>query len=185
VTFPIGIIKIPTLALVECRFEDETIWLNQGLMAELYQKYIRMINKHLKNIYAEGELFPAATIRKRQIVRSERTRSFHEVDHYCLDAILAVAYRFVHCVVHNSVAGQRIGSRNICSKAFLWTMSTLKIRRCQKQVRRIILTKCWSVSAILQMIKWKNGAFGRYTQYPACRATYNDKDGSPCIPKLQ
>lgn len=41
---------------VECRFQDETIWLSQALMAELYQKDVRTINEHLKSIYSDGEL---------------------------------------------------------------------------------------------------------------------------------
>lgn len=59
---------------VECRFEDETLWLSQGLMAELYQKDVRTINEHLKNIYVEGELSPQAAIRKFRIVRLEGER---------------------------------------------------------------------------------------------------------------
>ena len=79
---------------VECRFEDENLWLSQGLMAELYQKDVRTINEHLKNIYAEGELSPEATIRKFRIVRLEGDREVsREIDHYSLDAILAVGYR--------------------------------------------------------------------------------------------
>ncbi len=79
---------------LECRFEDETLWLSQGLIAELYQKDVRTINEHLKNIYAEGELSPEATIRKFRIVRMEGEREVsREIDHYSLDAILAVGYR--------------------------------------------------------------------------------------------
>jgi hypothetical protein len=56
---------------VECRFQDETIWLSQAMMAELYQKAVRTINEHLKDIYNEKELAPEATIRKFRIVRRE------------------------------------------------------------------------------------------------------------------
>jgi hypothetical protein len=79
---------------VECRFEDETIWLSQGIMAELYQKDVRTINEHLKNIYAEDELSPEATIRKFRIVRLEGEREVtREIEHYSLEAILAIGYR--------------------------------------------------------------------------------------------
>jgi len=79
---------------VECRFEDETIWLSQALMAELYQKDVRTINEHLKSIYGEGELTPEATIRKFRIVRREGRREVaRQIEHYSLDAILAVGYR--------------------------------------------------------------------------------------------
>jgi hypothetical protein len=56
---------------VECRFDDETIWLSQALIAELFQKDVRTINEHLKNIVEEGEIDPAATIRKFRIVQGE------------------------------------------------------------------------------------------------------------------
>jgi hypothetical protein len=55
---------------VQCRFEDETIWLTQALLGELFQKDLRTINEHLQNIFAEGELSREATIRKFRIVRS-------------------------------------------------------------------------------------------------------------------
>jgi hypothetical protein len=79
---------------VECRFEDETIWLTQALMAELYQKDVRTINEHLKTIYAEQELDVAATIRKFRIVRQEGARQVSRlIEHYSLPAILAVGFR--------------------------------------------------------------------------------------------
>ena len=54
---------------VECRFEDETLWLSQRLMAELFDRDVRTINEHLQNLYEEEELMPEATIRKFRIVR--------------------------------------------------------------------------------------------------------------------
>jgi hypothetical protein len=79
---------------VECRFANETLWLSQALLAELFQKDVRTINEHLQNIYEEGELDPGPTIRKFRIVRREGTREVaREIEHYNLDAILAVGYR--------------------------------------------------------------------------------------------
>ena len=79
---------------IQCRFEDEAIWLTQKLMADLFQKDIRTINEHLQNIYEEGELDPAATIRKFRIVQTEGARQVERlVDHYHLNAILAVGFR--------------------------------------------------------------------------------------------
>ncbi len=79
---------------VECRFQDETIWLSQAMMAELYQKNVRTINEHLKDIYGEKELTPEATIRKFRIVRREGGREVvRQIEHYNLDAVLAVGYR--------------------------------------------------------------------------------------------
>jgi hypothetical protein len=79
---------------IQCRFEDDTIWLTQALLAELFQKDVRTINEHLANIFEEGELSREATIRKFRIVRSEGARQItREIEHYNLPAILAVGYR--------------------------------------------------------------------------------------------
>lgn len=79
---------------VECWFQNEMVWLSQALMAELYQKDVRTINEHLKRIYSDGELAPEATIRKFRIVRREGGREVaRQIEHYNLDAILAVGYR--------------------------------------------------------------------------------------------
>ena len=79
---------------IQCRFENETIWLTQALIAELFQKDVRTINEHLVNIFDEGELAREATIRKFRIVRSEGGRGVaREIEHYNLPAILAVGYR--------------------------------------------------------------------------------------------
>jgi len=79
---------------IETRMQDETVWLTQKQMAELFQKDIRTINEHLKNIYTEGELGSESTIRKFRIVRLEGTREVtRSIDHYNLDAIISVGYR--------------------------------------------------------------------------------------------
>ena len=79
---------------IQCRFEDETIWLTQALIAELFQKDVRTVNEHLVNIFDEGELQREATIRKFRIVRAEGRREVsRDVEHYRLEAILAVGYR--------------------------------------------------------------------------------------------
>ena len=79
---------------IQCRFENETIWLTQALIAELFQKDVRTINEHLVNIFEEGELSREATIRKFRIVRREGKREVtRDVEHYSLPTILAVGYR--------------------------------------------------------------------------------------------
>jgi hypothetical protein len=79
---------------IECRFENETIWLTQALMAELFQVTVPTVNEHLKGIYGDGELRPEATIRKFRIVRREGTRQVNrEIEHYNLETILAVGFR--------------------------------------------------------------------------------------------
>ena len=52
---------------IQCRFENDSIWLTQKLMAELFQKDVRTINEHLQNVFAEGELAEEAVIRKFRI----------------------------------------------------------------------------------------------------------------------
>jgi hypothetical protein len=79
---------------LECRFAGESVWLKQALMAELFGKNVRTINEHLRNLYTDGELDPEATIRKFRIVRAEGVRDFARlIEHYSLEAILAVGYR--------------------------------------------------------------------------------------------
>ncbi len=79
---------------VECRFADETLWLSQALMAELFQVKVPTINEHLKSIFAEGEVDAGSTIRSFRIVRQEGERQVtRSIEHYNLDAILAVGYR--------------------------------------------------------------------------------------------
>jgi hypothetical protein len=79
---------------IQCRFENETVWLTQALMAELFQIGVNTVNHHLKEIYDQGELPREATIRQYRIVRSEGRREVaREIEHYSLPAILAVGYR--------------------------------------------------------------------------------------------
>ena len=81
-------------ARIQCRFEDETVWLTQKTMADLFQIGVGTVNHHLKAIYAERELSPEATIRRHRIVRTEGKREVaREIEHYSLEAILAVGYR--------------------------------------------------------------------------------------------
>ena len=68
---------------VECRFENETIWLTQALISELFQVTVPTVNEHLKGIFAEGELEAGATIRKFRIVRSEGHREVtQQIENY-------------------------------------------------------------------------------------------------------
>ena len=79
---------------IQCRFENETIWLTQALISELFQVTVPTVNEHLKGIFAEAELQADATIRKFRIVRHEGSREVaREIEHYCLPAILSVGYR--------------------------------------------------------------------------------------------
>ena len=63
---------------IQVRMENETVWLMQKLMADLFQKDVRTINEHIRNIYEEGELSPEATIRKFRIVQKHAGKISHE-----------------------------------------------------------------------------------------------------------
>ena len=79
---------------LEVYLQEETLWLSQKMMAELFEVDVRTINEHLQNIYKTGELLEDPTIRKIRIVQNEGTREVsREVAFYNLDAIIAVGYR--------------------------------------------------------------------------------------------
>jgi len=93
-------------ARIECRFENESIWLTQALMAELFQVTPQNVTMHIKAIYDEGELDKAATckdylqvrkdatVRRFRIVRTEGSRQVaRQIEHYSLPVILSVGYR--------------------------------------------------------------------------------------------
>ena len=79
---------------IEVKYENETVWLSQKMMAKLFDVKIPTINEHLKNIYRADELNEKATIRKFLIVQKEGNRSVRrETDFYNLDAIISLGYR--------------------------------------------------------------------------------------------
>ena len=79
---------------IDIRFEDETFWLSQKKIAELFGVDVRTINEHLKNIFESGELDKIATIRKFRIVQTEGSRQVkRNIEFYNLNAIIAVGYR--------------------------------------------------------------------------------------------
>jgi hypothetical protein len=79
---------------VEVAFEDETFWLTQKKMSELFGIGVQTVNHHLQDIYKSSELSEIATIRKYRIVQTEGGRRVtREVEFYNLDAIIAVGYR--------------------------------------------------------------------------------------------
>ena len=81
-------------ARIECRFEGGTVWLSQVLLSELYGVSVPTVNEHLRSVFEDDSLDPASTIRKYRIVRPEGARNVARlIDHYSLEAILAVGYR--------------------------------------------------------------------------------------------
>ncbi len=97
---------------VEVLYEDETFWLNQKRMAELFGVESNTITYHLKEIFKSEELDENATTRKIRVVQKEGNREVNrEVDFYNLDAVIAVGYRV------NSVQATRFR---------IWATKTLK-----------------------------------------------------------
>ena len=79
---------------LEVRLQNETVWLTQQMMAELFQTSVPNISMHVRNIYEEEELKPESTIKKFFTVRREGNREVRrELDFYNLDMVISVGYR--------------------------------------------------------------------------------------------
>lgn len=79
---------------IDVRLEEETVWLTQAQMGQLFGKDKRTISEHIGNIFQEGELDNSSTVRKFRTVQTEGTRKVErELDHYNLDVIISVGYR--------------------------------------------------------------------------------------------
>ena len=76
---------------IEARYEDETVWLSQKLMAELFAVDVRTVSEHLSNIFRSGELAQDAVIRKFRITADDGKTYLTQF--YNLDAIISVGYR--------------------------------------------------------------------------------------------
>ncbi|QIL43226.1 virulence RhuM family protein [Acidovorax sp. HDW3] len=113
---------------VEMRYEDENIWLTQKMMSALYDVTVSAINQHLKRIFADAELEPAATIKKYLIVQSEGSRTVQrEVEHYNLQAIIAVGFKVNNerAVQFRKWAGQIVKDYTIQG----WTMDVERLKK--------------------------------------------------------
>ena len=81
-------------AQIEVQFEGDTFWLSLNQIADLFEKDKSVISRHLRNIYADGELDRNATVAKNATVQIEADRQVkREIEFYNLDAILSVGYR--------------------------------------------------------------------------------------------
>ena len=79
---------------IAVKFEEDTVWLNQYQMADLFNTDRTSILKHLKNIYGSGELEENSTCAKiAQVHQEGKRRVTRDVFHYNLDAIISVGYR--------------------------------------------------------------------------------------------
>jgi len=79
---------------LDVRLQDETVWLTQQMITDLFQTTVPNVSMHIRNIYAEGELDPEATVKKFLTVRREGNRDVRrELEFYNLDMIISVGYR--------------------------------------------------------------------------------------------
>lgn len=82
------------LPKIEVRIENETVWLTQAQLVELFQSSKANISEHIKNIYTEKELSPEATVRNFRTVQKEGDREVsRDIEHYNLDLIISLGYR--------------------------------------------------------------------------------------------
>lgn len=97
---------------VDVRLQDETVWLTQAQLVDLYQSSKANVSEHIKNIFDEGELDPAATVRKFRTVRTEGGRQVErELEYYNLDMIISLGYRI---------------KSNIATKFRIWATDRLR-----------------------------------------------------------
>lgn len=79
---------------IDVRLEDETVWLSQAQICELFQKSKATISEHIKNVFEERELDSLATVRNFRTVQTEGNRTVErDIDYYNLDVIISVGYR--------------------------------------------------------------------------------------------
>jgi hypothetical protein len=79
---------------IQCRFENETVWLSLNQMADLFQRDKSVISRHIKNVFGEGELSAAATVAKFATVQTEGGKQVtRDIEFYNLDVIISVGYR--------------------------------------------------------------------------------------------
>jgi len=79
---------------IEVRLENETVWLSQKQMTELFQTTKQNISLHIRNVYAEGELEETSTVKEYMTVQTEGVRQVKRtIPYYNLDVIISVGYR--------------------------------------------------------------------------------------------
>ena len=121
---------------LEVRLEGETVWLTQKQMALLFNKDVRTVNEHIKNVYRERELNEKPTIRKFRIVQKEGGRTVErDIDFYNLDIIISVGYRV------KSLRGTqfRIWATNILRQHLVvgYTINEKRLRAQQSKIQEL------------------------------------------------
>ncbi|MDD2277401.1 MAG: RhuM family protein [Smithellaceae bacterium] len=118
---------------LEVRLDEKTVWLSQKQMSELFQKDVRTINEHIKNIFAESELTSKSVIRKFRITASDGKS--YETTHYNLDVIISVGYRV------KSLRGTqfRIWATNVLRKHLVdgYTINEKRLKAQQNKINEL------------------------------------------------
>lgn len=120
-------------AQIEVKLEDETVWLTQNQIVELFQSSKANISEHIKHIFKSGELQADSTVRKFRTVRQEGNRLIsRDLEHYNLDIIISVGYRV------NSIRGTqfRIWANKIL-KDYLTKGYAIDKKKFQEQSRQL------------------------------------------------
>ena len=127
--------------LIDVRLQQDTVWLTQKEMALLFDKDLRTVNEHIKNIYQEKELDIKSTIRKFRIVQKEGQRTVErDIDCFNLDAIISVGYRV------NSKRGTqfRIWATNVLRRHLVdgYTINEKRLKAQQSKILELQETVC-------------------------------------------
>ena len=133
----------------EVNLKEETVWLSQRQMAELFEKDVRTINEHIGNIYKEKELDKSSTIRKIRIVQKEGNRIVERERHcYSLDVIISTGYRV------NSKRGTqfRIWATNILKNHLIqgYTINQKRLQENQSKIKELQKTSRMIERLLLQ-----------------------------------
>ncbi|WP_160714526.1 RhuM family protein [Chitinophaga solisilvae] len=118
---------------IEVKLENETVWLTQAQITDLFASSKANISEHIKHIYSSGELNPEATVRKFRTVQNEGSRTVNRaLEYYNLDMIISIGYRV------NSVRGTqfRIWANNVL-REYLTKGFALDRKRLQEQARQL------------------------------------------------
>lgn len=122
---------------IEVKFEQDTVWLNQKQMADLFDKDVRTISEHIKTIYKTQELERDSTIRNFRIVQLEGKRDIERnIDHFNLDMIISVGYRVNS---KNGIQSHQLASKRL--KEWLiqsYTINENRLAQKQQEVHVII-----------------------------------------------
>jgi len=121
---------------IDVQLQDETVWLNQTQMAELFDKSKKTISEHINNVFKEGELDKMSTSRKSRTVQIEGGRNVErEIDNYNLDVIISVGYR----VKSKRGTQFRIWANNVLKEYLVkgYALNERKLKETQRQFTQL------------------------------------------------